>query len=194
MALSIKIYQINKIAETIAFSCCAIIMDMKYTKANSKAWDWEAEHGSGWARIVDEEQIRKARNGHPEISVTVNKAVPETWLLPLKGKHVLSLGGGGGQQTPTLAAFGCDTESADISRVMIERDNEALRRYDLEAKTHIMDMNDLSAFPESSFDAVISPVSMNFIEDISKVFGEVYRILRPNGTFIFGIAKKTIDE
>lgn len=190
--MSIKIYQINKIAENIAFSCCAIIMDMKYTKANSKAWDWEAEHGSGWARIVDEEQIRKARNGHPEISVTVNKAVPETWLLPLKGKHVLSLGGGGGQQTPTLAAFGCDTESADISRVMIERDNEALRRYNLEAKTHIMDMNDLSAFPESSFDAVISPVSMNFIEDISKVFGEVYRILRPNGTFIFGIANPAI--
>ena len=182
----------NKIKENISSSSCAIIMSMKYAKANSKAWDWEAEHGSGWAKIVDEEKIRKAKDGHPEICVTVNKTVPEAWLLPLKGRHVLSLGGGGGQQTPTLAAFGCDTESADISHVMIERDNEALRCYGLEARTHIMDMNDLSEFPEKSFDAVISPVSMNFIEDVSIVFGEVSRILKPNGTFIFGIANPAL--
>ena len=146
---------------------------MKYTKANSRAWDWEAEHGSGWARIVDAEKIEKAKAGHPEICITVNKLVPEEWLLPLRGGHVLSLGGGGGQQTPTLAAFGCETESADISKVMIDRDNEALRMYGLYAKTHIMDMNDLSAFPERSFDGVICPVSMNFVEDVTKVYREV---------------------
>lgn len=165
---------------------------MKYTKANSRAWDWEAEHGSGWARIVGKEKIEKAKAGHPEICITVNKLVPEKWLLPLRGGHVLSLGGGGGQQTPTLAAFGCITESADISKVMIDRDNEALRMYGLNAKTHIMDMNDLSAFPERSFDGVICPVSMNFVEDIAKVYREVARILRPDGAFIFGIANPAL--
>ena len=167
-------------------------LDMKYTKANSRAWDWEARHGSGWAKIIDEEGIRKARDGHPEICVTVNKHVPESWLLPLRGKHVLSLGGGGGQQTPALAAFGCITESADISPVMIERDSEALLRYGLDARTHVMDMNDLSAFPEGSFDAVISPVSLNFIENVSDVYGQVARILKTGGTFIFGIANPAL--
>ena len=133
---------------------------MEYKEANSRAWDWEAEHGSAWAVIASPEMIEKARSGHPEFTITVNRKVPESWLLPLKGGHVLSLGGGGGQQTPILAAFGCDVESADISRVMIERDREALRRYSLEGKPHVMDMQDLSAFSESSFDGVIDNASI----------------------------------
>ena len=165
---------------------------MEYKEANSRAWDWEAEHGSAWAVIASPEMVEKARSGHPEFTITVNRKVPESWLLPLKGGHVLSLGGGGGQQTPILAAFGCDVESADISRVMIERDKEALRRYSLEGKPHVMDMQDLSAFAESSFDGVISPVSMNFVNDIEKVYSEVARVLRPDGTFIFGIANPAL--
>ena len=91
-------------------------------KANSKAWDWEADNHSAWAEIEKEENIRKAANGHPSLRVTVERNVPEEWILPLKGRRVLCMGGAGGQQTPVLSAFGCKVTTIDISRKMIEKD------------------------------------------------------------------------
>ena len=39
-------------------------------------------------------------------------------------------------------------------------------------------------FPESSFDAVISIVSLQFIEDYEKAVGRAAQVLRPNGKFL----------
>ena len=167
-------------------------MEMESGRINSEAWDWEAENSSAWAKIVSEDEIKKAVSGHPSIRVTIEKNVPDEWVAPLKGKHVLSLAGGGGQQTPILSAFGCETECLDISPVMIERDKEALKRYSLDAKLHIGDMRDLSIFADGSFDGIINPVSMNFVDDIGKVFSECRRILRIGGSFIFGIANPVL--
>ena len=159
---------------------------------NAKAWDGEAENGNAWARIVSEEEIGKARNGEPAIRVTIDKNVPLSWIKPLRGKHVLSLGGGGGQQTPLLAAYGCDTECVDISGGMLERDRIALERYGLKAKLHQIGMTDLSIFGDESFDGIINPVSMNFVNDIQAVFREAGRILKKGGSFIFGIANPAL--
>ena len=168
------------------------LIGMDETAANSRAWDHEVETGSAWARIASEEEIASARNGAPGIRVTVEKNVPHSWIGGLKGKHVLSLAGGGGQQTPLLAAFGCRTECLDASRRMLERDKEALERYGLEAELHLGSMTDLSIFPSSSFDSVINPVSLNFVSDISAVYRDVHRILVPGGTFIMGIANPAL--
>lgn len=162
------------------------------TEINSSAWDWEADNHSAWARVISEDMIEDAKAGHPALRVTIDKTIPESWIDSLRGKHVLSLGGGGGQQTPLLAAFGCDTECADISARMLERDMEALERYSLSAKLHQISMTDLSIFPAESFDAIISPVSMNFVKDIGKVFSECARIMRKGGSFIFGIANPAL--
>ncbi len=165
---------------------------MDAAEANSRAWDMEAENGSAWARIAGEDEIDAARRGNPGIRVTIDRNVPLSWISALRGKHVLVLGGAGGQQTPVLAAYGCRTECADISRVMLERDREALERYGLEAALHMMDMRDLSAFPERSFDGIISPVSLNFVSDAETVYRETARILKPGGIYIFGVANPAL--
>ncbi len=165
---------------------------MDEAEVNAKAWDGEVDSGSYWAKIADDEAIRLAREGRPEIRVTIDKKVPDSWIQGLKGCHVLVLGGGGGQQTPVLAAFGCQTECCDISRKMLEKDEEALRKYNLSAVLHQRNMQDLSPFPEKSFDAVISPVSLNFVPSVKKVYHEVRRILRPGGCYIFGIANPAL--
>ena len=165
---------------------------MDETVINSRAWDGEARNGSAWARIVSEEEIKRAAAGHPGIRVTVEKNVPQRWIEPLKGAHVLSLGGAGGQQTPLLAAFGCRTECLDISGEMLKRDREALERYGLSAELHQGSMIDLSRFRPSSFRAVISPVSINFVREIERVYREVFRILDENGIFIFGVANPAL--
>ncbi len=165
---------------------------MNEADVNSRAWDGEVDNNSYWAKIADDKAISDARDGKPGIRVTINKDVPLSWIEGLKGKHVLVLGGGGGQQTPVLSAFGCDTECCDISRRMLEKDREALEKYNLKAKLHQMDMKDLSLFPSESFDAVISPVSLNFIRDIKKVYKEVSRVLKSGGSYIFGIANPAL--
>ena len=165
---------------------------MDWSEINAKAWDGEAANGNAWARIVPEDEIERARNGNPGIRVTIDKNVPLSWIEPLRGKHVLSLGGGGGQQTPLLAAYGCRTECVDKSSGMLEKDRIALEKYNLKAALHRNDMTDLSIFADESFDGIISPVSMNFVSDIGSVFSEAARILRIGGIFIFGIANPAL--
>ena len=165
-------------------------MDEK--SANSRAWDWEAENGNAWARIVGEDEIEKAKAGNPGLRVTVERNVPDSWVERLRGKDVLILAGGGGQQTPILSAYGCRVTTLDLSERMIERDKEALKRYGLEGECLIGDMSDLSRFADGSFSAIVNPVSLNFIEDIHKVFREEYRVLKDGGTLIFGIANPAL--
>ncbi|MBO8436745.1 MAG: class I SAM-dependent methyltransferase [Spirochaetes bacterium] len=165
---------------------------MDISKINGKAWDHEAENGSAWARIISKEAIEKARDGNLELRVTIDKTIPRSWTEPLKGKRVLSLGGGGGQQTPLLAAFGCDVATVDCSSEMIERDRKALEEYSLDADLYVHDMSSMPFFPDSSFDAAVSPVSLNFVEDIECVYREVKRVLKNGGTYIFGIANPAL--
>jgi ubiquinone/menaquinone biosynthesis C-methylase UbiE len=40
-------------------------------------------------------------------------------------------------------------------------------------------------FQNASFDKVVSPLLTNHIENIQRFFNEVYRILKPNGIFVF---------
>ncbi len=164
-------------------------MDIK--DANRKAWNWEASNRSAWAEIADEESIRRAREGSPDIRVTISRNVPLSWVGDLRGKRILTLGGGGGQQTPILAAAGADVTVVDISDQMIARDREALGRYGLKAALIQGDMEAID-FEDSFFDGVISPVSMNFIENIGKVFSKVCRALKEGGFFIFGIANPAL--
>lgn len=164
---------------------------MDTAKANSKAWDWEADHQSLWAEIESPESIRQAREGRPSLRVTIRRCVPDDWVSPLKDGDVLIMGGGGGQQSAVLAAFGCRVTVLDASQRMLDRDREALQRYGLDARLILGDMSRMS-FPPASFDAVVSPVSLNFVEDIGNVFRRVHDSLASGGSFIFGIANPAL--
>ncbi len=165
---------------------------MDERKANSEAWDWEAENGSCWAEMAEEREIKAAREGKPNVRITIEKSVPESWYRPLKGKKVLLLASAGGQQTAILAAFGATVTSLDISRKMIELDRKALEHYGLEGNCILGDMTDLSQFEKESFFAIVNPVSLNFVEDIKKVFAEEYRVLEKGGRLMFGIANPAL--
>ena len=165
---------------------------MDYRSANSKAWDWEAGNGSAWARIATEEEIESARSGKPGIRVTIDRNVPISWVSPLRGKKVLVLGGGGGQQAPVLAAYGCDPTVLDISEGMLERDRKAAKLYGLGIECVQGTMEDLSAFPGGCFSGIINPVSLNFVEDAGKVFREASRVLEKGGRMISGIANPAL--
>ena len=160
---------------------------MDVTKANSEAWNKEVEGNNWWTRIVDEEKIINAKNGKPEIWVTPSSNVPLSWILPLKGKRVLNACGGGGQQTPILSAFGASVTVVDISSKQLEQDRIALNRYDLKAEIIAGSVLSLP-FDDETFDHILNPCSLNFVEDLDKVSSEFHRVLRKGGSLIFGIS------
>ena len=164
---------------------------MNTEEVNRRAWDGEEEKGNWWTLITDEESIRKAREGKPEIRVTTTRPVPPSWYLPLKGRKVLSLCGGGGQQTPVLAAYGSEVTSLDISPKQIEQDRKALSLYALEAETVVGSVLALP-FPDASFDAVVNPISLNFVEDLDRAYDEITRVLCRGGIFMMGIANPVL--
>lgn len=160
---------------------------MDFYEANRKAWNSEGENNNYWTQIVEEKAIEKAKSGNVEIWITPFKAVPLSWLEGLKGKNVLLGCAGGGQQTPLLAAYGCIVTTIDLSDFQIQQDKRALEKYNLKAKLingNIMDMD----FEDESFDAVIIPQALNFIEDLKTLYKKVNKVLKPNGLFLFGIS------
>ena len=164
---------------------------MDVCEANRRAWNKEAVNRNYWTLMVSEERINAAKKGKPGIWVTPFKNVPLSWIENLKGKAVLLACAGGGQQTPVLAAFGCKVTTIDISDEQIEQDKKALERYGLEAnlvRGNVLEM----PFEDKSFDAVIMPQAMNFIEDIWLLFNQVHRVLKEDGCFIFGTANPVI--
>ena len=168
------------------------IVDMNEAELNSKAWDYEVRHDNLWTRIVDEDEIEKARHGEIDLWITPEHDIPPSWLGDVKGKKILLLACGGGQQTPLLAAAGADVTDVDISPLQIEQDREALRKYGLEAETRVGDMRDLSFLPDESQDYVICPHSLNFISTLDEFYSESYRVLRKGGRFLFGAANPVL--
>lgn len=161
------------------------------SSANSRAWDREVENGSWWSLIVEEGLIEKAKNGKLELRITTERTVPDFWCERLKNKKVLVLSGGGGQQTPLLSQYGAVVTSLDISPLQIEKDREALRLYGLKAETIVGDVLSLP-FEDESFDAVVNPISLNFVKDIEKAYSEIDRVLKRGGTFMMGIANPVL--
>lgn len=159
--------------------------DIEYI--NRLAWNEEVLRGNYWSRIVSPEEIERAKAGMPEISVTPDTFVPQEWIKDAKDKKVLLLASGGGQQTPIMAAFGCDVTTVDQSEGQLGQDKIALDRYKLEAELIRADVRETGLITES-FDYIINPVSFNFIEKLQPAYDEVFRLLKKGGVFIYGIA------
>lgn len=171
---------------------------MDYLKINKNFWNkWSQERGP-WSCRVSKEQIQKARAGKVEFSITTSKPVPKNW----KGLDVLGLAAGGGQQMPIVAAAGANVTSFDFSEEQLKRDLEVCKEEGLKITTQKGEMEDLSVFPDESFDFVINPVSICFTKNVKKVWKEIYRVLRTGGSFItafdnpiaYSLDSKAYDE
>jgi SAM-dependent methyltransferase len=114
---------------------------------------------------------------------------PETTLRILgdsvAGKDVLEICCGGGQCSVYLAEQGARAVGVDISSKQLE--NARRLASDRRVSVRFVESNaeNLSAFPDASFDIAFSSYAFGFIEDIGRTFREVFRVLRPGGLFAF---------
>lgn len=159
---------------------------MDILKHNSIAWDNEVKLENKWTVPVSKEEIEDARKGKYKLLLTPTKSVPKEWTSNMKGKNVLCLASGGGQQGPIFSALGANVTVFDNSKEQLKKDEFVSERDNLSIKLEQGDMRDLSRFEDESFDFIFHPVSNCFISDIELVWKESYRVLKKGGVLISG--------
>lgn len=160
---------------------------MDFINYNRGSWNKEVDKGNMWTKVVSKEAVEKARNGEWSIVLTPTKAVPKSWFpKELRGKKILCLASGGGQQGPILAATGAKVTVFDNSPNQLNQDKFVAERDGLTINTVQGDMRDLSVFEDNYFDFIIHPVSNCFIDNILPLWREAYRVLKKGGTLIAG--------
>ena len=159
---------------------------MDYIKKNSDIWNKHAEDGYVWSVPVSSEMVQNANNGIWEVLLTPQKFVPKSWFPDeLKGKKVLLIAGGGGQQGPILSAVGADVTVFDNSKNQLEQDEMVAERENLTIKTVQGNMQDLSVFSDGSFDFIMQ-FAGGFVDSVLPVWKEAYRVLKKGGIMIAG--------
>lgn len=155
-------------------------------EVNRRAWNAESAAANVWVREVGPDVIAAARQGDWQVVLTPMRPVPRAWFGELRGKALLGLASGGGQQCPIFAAAGAQVTSFDASDEQLARDQRVAARDGLTLTTVQGNMRDLRVFADASFDIVFNPCSTSFVDDVESVWHEVARVLRPGGVFMTG--------
>lgn len=156
----------------------------KYTTYNAKAWDYEAGKGNIWTDGCTPQQVEEARKGSLDMILSPFKRVPHSWIAETKGKQVLCLACGGGQQGVLLAAYGAQVTVFDISDKQLDQDATIAKREGLTLAIEKGDMCDLSRFSNKQFDLIYNPTSTCFIDDVQSVYRQCNRILKDGGALL----------
>ena len=159
---------------------------MNYQELNARTIDSWVEGGWEWGKPISHEEYAKALRGEWDVRLTPVKPVPHEWFGDLKGKKLLGLASGGGQQMPVFAALGADCTVFDYSEKQLENEKMVARREGY--RIHIIrgDMTKPLPFEDESFDLIFHPVSNCYIEDVRPVWKECWRVLRRGGLLISG--------
>jgi len=152
---------------------------------NRKAWNRMSGPSCPWS-TVSKAEIDAARSGEYSVSVAGMKPLPVEWLGKVKGKSVLCLAAGGGQQAPILAAAGATVTLLDISDEQLELDRQVCSEHSLPMTILQGTMADLSRFPDACFDMIVNPVSNVYVQDLASVWKACYRVLGKEGRLIAG--------
>ncbi|MFN3604934.1 MAG: class I SAM-dependent methyltransferase [Leptonema sp. (in: bacteria)] len=138
---------------------------------NNTSWD---EQAKWYDKIVGEE----GSYYHKEVIVpNLLKKLGE-----IKNKKILDLGCGQGFFCRILAKYHAQVVGIDLSKKLIEL---AKKYQQNQIQYYVANSENLSFLDSNSFDFVISILSVNNIKNITKTFGEVYKILKRKGKFIF---------
>ena len=163
---------------------------MNYQDINAQVIDRWIEEGWEWGVPITHEIYENAKNGSWDVVLTPTKPVPHSWFGELKGKKVLGLASGGGQQMPIFAALGAECTVLDYSEKQLESERLVASREGYEIEILRADMTKPLPFPDESFDLIFHPVSNCYVEKVEPIFKECFRILKHGGVLLCGLGNE----
>lgn len=158
-----------------------------YQEINSETIDRWVEEGWEWGIPISHEKYLDAQNGNWRMVLTPTKEVPKSWFGQLKGKKVLGLASGGGQQMPIFAALGAECTVLDYSEKQLESERLVAEREKYNIRIVRADMSKPLPFEDEEFDLIFHPVSNCYVEDVCSIWKECYRVLKRGGVLLAGL-------
>lgn len=164
----------------------------RYQDINARTIDsWIAE-GWEWGQPISHEIYEKALAGDWDVVLTPLKAVPHEWFGHLKGKRVLGLASGGGQQMPVFAALGAECTVLDYSEKQLESERMVAAREGYDIRVIRADMTQPLPFADGEFDLIFHPVSNCYVREVEGIWRECHRVLREGGALLAGFSNSFV--
>lgn len=160
---------------------------MNYQDVNALTIDRWVEEGWEWGTPISHETYLAAVRGQWDVLLTPTKPVPHAWFGELKGKRILGLASGGGQQMPIFAALGAECTVLDYSERQLASERMVAEREGYAISIVRADMTKPLPFPVETFDLIFHPVSNCYIREVEPVWRECWRVLRPGGLLMAGM-------
>lgn len=159
---------------------------MDYTEINAQTIDRWIQDGWEWGVPITHQAYLDALAGNWDVVLTPTKPVPKAWFGDLKGKRVLGLASGGGQQMPIFAALGAVCTVLDYSPAQLESERMVSQREGYDIRIIRADMTKPLPFDDNAFDLIFHPVSNCYVREVRPIFRECFRVLKPGGALLGG--------
>ena len=159
---------------------------MDYSEINAQTIDRWIRDGWEWGVPITHQAYLDALAGNWDAVLTPTKPVPKAWFGDLKGKRVLGLASGGGQQMPIFAALGAVCTVLDYSPAQLESERMVSQREGYDIRIIRADMTKPLPFDDNAFDLIFHPVSNCYVREVRPIFRECFRVLKPGGALLGG--------
>ena len=159
---------------------------MDYSEINAQTIDRWIQDGWEWGVPITHQAYLDALAGNWDVVLTPTKPVPKAWFGDLKGKRVLGLASGGGQQMPIFAALGAVCTVLDYSPAQLESERMVSQREGYDIRIIRADMTKPLPFDDHAFDLIFHPVSNCYVREVRPIFRECFRVLKPGGALLGG--------
>lgn len=154
---------------------------------NKDWWKRMVREGCGFTKPwlgLDRAMVKKWAKGEiKNVPLPLKNFYPVSILKDIKGKNVLLLAAGGGQQSAIFGILGAKVTVVDIAEGQLAGDQKAAKHYGYKLLTIQRDISDLSLFKDDSFDLVYQAPSMGYVLDVKRVYAEVARVVRVGGLY-----------
>jgi SAM-dependent methyltransferase len=137
----------------------------------------EREFHDRWAEQIDVAAIEVLKQFEGSTAPENRFIVGE--LGDVRGKLLLDLGCGAGENSVYFAGRGARCVAADYSPGMVERALELARHWDVSIEGRVVDAMDID-YPDGTFDIVYAANLLHHVEP-ERALREIHRVLKPGG-------------
>lgn len=108
-------------------------------------------------------------------------------LGELTGTNAIEMGCGGAQFGLAVAERGADVTGVDISEAQLEHARNLADEREQEIELVEESVTDMQSIADEAYDLAFSAWAFQWVEDLRACFEEAYRVLKPDGRFVFSV-------
>ena len=157
------------------------------TIANRAHWEAAVLKKNGftvpWLDLDRDDILQYAEGQLDPIPYHLYQIYPAYLLRDVAHRDVLCLAAGGGQQSAVFGLLDARVTVIDFTQGQLDGDITAAKHHGYQVETHRLNIRDLSAIEDASFDLVYQGPSMSWVPSVHEIYRGVSRIIRPGGQY-----------